>query len=218
VSLQVLTAASSTNLTTVSRVKVELGVTTGEKDAWISQAIPAASKLIEGEANNFWAYQQYLETIPGSGSARLVLARTPVIGTPTIVIDNGTVADFTVEDADAGILYRRQGWTQEVSYWPNTIKRDPNIDDVHPSIYVTYYAGFNLPSFSDPEDGIAYLPANIERACILTVKAWYLRRQRDPDVSWKQVGDFAIGYRKQDSGDGLGLPPDARALISQRVF
>ena len=217
--LTVAAAAESTDLTTTEHVKLELGITSMEKDTWLKLAIAAASAAIEQEANNFWAYQQYEEVLAGSGSTRLMLARTPVVGTPEIVIDGSTIVDFTVDDDRAGVLYRRQGWTREVSYWPS-INRDPNPHEGHPNIYVTYYSGYDLPSFKTDNPTSAALPANIERACIVTVKAWYMRRTRDPDVSWKQIGDFALGFRgpKDKEGDDLRLPPEARALITRRIY
>ena len=215
--LTVLQAAESTDLTKLEHVKLELGISSTGKNAWISSVIPAASRLIEQEANNFWAAQQYEELISGSGSARLMLARTPIIGTPTIVIDSVAVADFIVEDAEAGVLYRRQGWTRRVSYWPMA-SRDPIPYEDHPHIYVTYWAGYNLPSFTSDVTDADDLPASIERAAILSIKDWYNKRSRDPNVSWKQVGDLALGFRKSSEGDtDLRLPPEARALISKRV-
>ena len=216
--LSVVAAAENTDLTTTEHVKLELGIEDMSKNEWLKMVIPAASRMIENEANNFWAHQQYEELIEGSGSTNLMLARTPIVGTPTIIIDSNAIADFTVEDADAGILYRRQGWIKQVSYWPS-INRDPDPMSGHPNIYITYFAGYNLPSFKVVVAGAASVPENIERATILTIKSWYVLRGRDPNVSWKQIGDFALGYRKPSEGDSeLRLPPEARALLTKRVF
>jgi hypothetical protein len=216
-SLTVETAASSTDLTTTAKVKSELGLTSSTYDTWIDEAIKAASRQLELYANNFWAHQKYLEVLPGSGSTRLMLARTPIVGTPEIVIDSNSVVDFTVDDDKSGVLYRRQGWTQYVSYWPGAA-RDPDPFNPYPNISVTYYAGYNLSSFDEAVDGVDDLPENIERACIVTVAGWFRRKGRDPDVSWKQVGGLALGFRKQSGDEDLSLPPDARSLVSKRVF
>lgn len=218
--LSVVAAAESTDLTTTEHLKLELGIDSMEKNTWLKEfAIPAASAALETYANNFWAAQQYEEVIPGSGSTRLMLARTPIVGTPTIIVDSVAVTDFTVEDRDAGILYRRQGWTRQVSGWAGTINRDPDVYDSHPTFYVTYTAGYNLPSFKSDVADATPLPANIERACIVTVKTWYQRKNRDSEVSWKQIGDFALGFRKPSGDDsGLQLPAEARALISRRIY
>lgn len=217
-SLSITTAAESTDLTTSEHVKLELGISTMDINEWLKLAIPAASSALENYTNKFWAYQQYDEVLSGSGSTRLMLARTPLVGTPVIVIDSNTVTDFTVDDASAGILYRRQGWVRETAGWGG-ITRDPRVWDDHPNVYVTYYAGYNLPSFKTDIADVDALPANVERAAIVTVKSWYRTKNRDPNVSWKQVGDLALGYRKP-SGDetGLELPAEARALVSRRIF
>ena len=222
--LEVLTAAEATDLTTVVAVQTEIGSLTSAQKVWASSAITFASALIEQEANQHFAQQQFKETIEGSGSSTLMLARTPVIGIPTIVtVDNEVIVDFVVEDANAGILYRRQGWTSEISYARN-ITYDPLAYEQHPRFVITYVAGYHLPSFpevADTDGGEIGLPGNVEQACILTIKAWWHSKNRDSSVSWKQVGDLALGYRGDPAVKGeerLSLPPEARGLIKPRVF
>jgi hypothetical protein len=222
--LEVLDAASSTDLTTIPALVAEVGTMTPAQQDWIGLAIEAASALIEQEANQFFAQQNYRETIPGSGSSTLMLDRTPILGTPTIITtDNEVIVDFVVEDPVAGILYRRQGWTQEISY-QRSITYDPLGYETHPTFVVTYDAGYHLPSFTDEIDtdaGQIGLPANVEKACILSIKAWWHKKNRDSTVSWKQVGDLALGYRGPSAAKGadtLRLPPEAKALIKPRIF
>lgn len=221
--LEILEAAPATDLTTIPQVVAEIGTLTPDQQDWISLAISAASKLIEQEANQFFAQQRYRETIAGSGSTELMLARTPILGTPVIVsTDNEVIADFVVEDRDAGILYRRQGWTRDVSYLPS-ITHDFFPDISHPRFSIEYDAGYWLPSFPTAmEDGQIRLPPNVEQACVLTMKSWWTKKGRDANVSWKQVGDLAIGYRGDSAPKGdvqmLNLPPEARILIKPRIF
>ena len=220
--LEVVTPAVATDLTTIVAVETELGTLTSAQKAWANSAIEAASALIEQEANQIFPQQNYTETLEGSGSSELMLDRTPILGTPTIITtDNEVIVDFVVKDALAGLLYRRQGWTQEISYHRN-ITYDPMAYDTHPTFVVTYDGGYHLPSFPEAiGDGEIALPANIERACVLTVKAWWHSKNRDSTVSWKQVGDLALGYRGDAAAKGtepLRLPPEARALIKPRIF
>lgn len=220
--LEVVTAAEDTDLTTMLAVEAEIGAMTSAQKTWAQSAIEAASALIEQEANQIFAQQNYTETLEGSGSSELMLDRTPILGTPTIItMDNEVIVDFVIKDALAGLLYRRQGWTQEISYHRN-ITYDPMAYDTHPTFVVTYDGGYHLPSFPDSiVDGEIALPANIERACVLTVKAWWHSKNRDSTVSWKQVGDLALGYRGDAAAKGtepLRLPPEARALIKPRIF
>ena len=220
--LEVLVAAETVDLTTITAVQTEIGTLTNAQKAWASSAITFASALIEQEANQHFPQQQFKETIEGSGSTTLMLARTPIIGIPTIItVDNEVIADFVVEDAEAGILYRRQGWTAEVSYHRG-ISYDPLPYESHPRFVITYDAGYHLPSVPDAIDtGEIDLPGNVEQACILTVKAWWHAKNRDSTVSWKQVGDLALGYRGDPAVKGeerLSLPPEARGLIKPRIF
>lgn len=220
--LEVLTPADTVDLTTIVAVQTEIGSMTSAQTAWATSAIKFASALIEQEANQNFAQQQFKETIEGSGSSTLMLARTPIIGIPTIVtVDNEVIVDFVVEDALAGILYRRQGWTSEISYHRG-ISYDHLPFEQHPRFVITYVAGYHLPSFSTAigTDEID-LPGNVEQACILTIKAWWHKKSRDATVSWKQIGDLALGYRGDTAVKGeepLRLPPEARGLIKPRVF
>ena len=220
--LEVLVAADATDLTTIVAVEAEIGSLTTAQKTWAKSVIGFASYLIEQEANQNFAQQQFKETIEGSGSTTLMLARTPIIGTPTIITtDNEVIADFVVDDPKAGILYRRQGWTEEISYHRG-ISYDPLPYESHPRFVITYVAGYHLPSF--PEEIVAgevELPGNVEQACILSVKAWFHKKGRDSSVSWKQVGDLALGYRGDPAVKGqepLHLPPEARGLIKPRIF
>jgi hypothetical protein len=219
--LEVVTAAPATDLTTITAVQTELGTLTAAQQAWAMSAIEAASALVGQEANQVFPQQAYQETIEGSGSSTLMLDRTPILGTPTILSTlNEVIVDFVVEDALAGILYRKQGWTQEISY-QRSITYDPLAYETHPRFIISYNAGYHLPSSPDSADvDEIELPAHIERACVLTVKAWFHSKNRDSTVSWKQVGDLALGYRGDATkGAGtLGLPPEARALIKPRIF
>jgi hypothetical protein len=221
--LEVLEAAPSTDLTTIPQLVAEIGTLTPEQQDWITLGIRSASSLIEQEANQFFAQQRYRETLAGSGSTELMLARTPILGTPTIVsTDNNVIVDFVVEDREAGILYRRQGWTKDVSYFPS-ITDDFLPDVTHPRFVIEYDAGYWLPSFNTQlEDDQIRLPGNVEQACILTMKAWWHKKNRDASVSWKQVGDLALGYRGDAAPKGdvqmLNLPPEARILIKPRIF
>lgn len=221
--LEILDAAPSTDLTTIPQVVAEIGTLTPDQQDWVELAIRSASSLIEQEANQFFAQQRYRETIAGSGSTELMLARTPILGNPTIVsVDNDVIVDFTVDDRDAGILYRRQGWTKDVSYL-RSITHDFLPDETHPRFTIEYDAGYWLPSFPDAiVDGQTRLPGNIEQACILTMKSWWHKKNRDSTVSWKQVGDLALGYRGDAAPKGdvqmLNLPPEARILIKPRIF
>jgi hypothetical protein len=224
--LEVLTAATSHDLTTITAVASEIGTLTSDQKGWVGRQITFASSLIEQEANQVFAEQEYKETLEGSGSPELMLDRTPVLGTPSILsTSNEVIVDFVVEDAASGLLYRRLGWTQEVSYLGGSITLDPLGFETHPGFVVTYDAGYHLPSFEEAAtDTQVPLPGNVEQACILTVKAWWHKKNRDSTVSWKQVGDLALGFRGDaaakkgpDSG-ALMLPPEARGLIKPRIF
>lgn len=64
------------------------------------------------------------------------------------------------------------------------------------------------------------LPADIERACLVTVAAWYQGQARDPDIASKRVADTTITYRGGADADAgpRHLPPRALGLLTPWVL
>lgn len=73
-------------------------------------------------------------------------------------------------------------------------------------------------SLADEADGqnrsleFGNLPPLLERAVIVTVKAWYLGRKRDPNVRSEKLGAFFSAQYNAHA-----IPPEARALASDWV-
>jgi len=215
--ITVTTTAGTTALTTLTAVKDALQLTVDTYDALLERMIRAASDAISQYAGRVYARQDYVETLPGNDWPHLALTNTPIVGTPTILIDSEPVTDFVVQDADAGMLYREVGWVREA--WVGwAVERYTLPSTEQHNVNVTYTAGYLLPGEDDRN-----LPYDVEEACIITVCAWHRKEQRGGgDVQSRKVGDLAITYADQTNAQGVvtaaGLPPDARALISRRVL
>lgn len=161
----VTVAAEKTELTTVQAVKAALGVSSSRFDKVLHRLIGAATDAIEEYVGHVFAKQTYEETVKGSGNTILMVTNVPIIGTPTVLTDSSPIIDFTVEDPEAGMLYRRSGWA--VGDWVGWAAEPVVIHGTaERNFTVTYEAGYVLPGEEDRT-----LPKSIEQACINAVVA-----------------------------------------------
>jgi hypothetical protein len=187
--LEVLTPAVSVLLTKLADVKADLGIPTADtsNDAVLTDFIEDASDEIRREFQ-FFCKQTYRETVPGYGTPILQLKRTPIVSVSLVKHNNDVIVDYTIEDKEAGHLYRKQGWLWTASVgWPMTAYVMPNTE--HPEFTVEYIAGY-LGADQPSSD----MPGAIQRSARETVKDWYLARKRAEDIASKSVGDLSISY------------------------
>ena len=114
----VVTPASTTLLTTVGRVQAELGLTAGEDTDLLAGMIERASSAIARECRRVFGRETVTETLDGSGSRLLALSRTPIVSVASVTEDGVALAatEYAVEDAEAGALYRQDGWGRAGGY------------------------------------------------------------------------------------------------------
>ncbi len=143
------THPNTTALTTLRRVKVELGLslTDTSLDELLDALVDEASQAIESYCGRAFGRAVVTETMPGTGRTRLVLTRTPVASVTSVVYNDSTISssEYAVEDATAGFLYRDDGW-----YW--TVSQDASdlVPRYVPSLptndyAITYTGGYLLP-------------------------------------------------------------------------
>lgn len=137
--LRVTSKAGTQNLITVDEVRTRLLDGDSSEDALLKTLITAASSAMAAHVGFDMARQSYKEVLPGTGRRRLTLARAPVDPDSVVVtIDDEVQAttEWSVEDQDVGILYRRDGWT----------RRYPEIGGGSEEyIEIAYTAGWVLP-------------------------------------------------------------------------
>lgn len=184
-SVIVVTPAASHDLASLASVKAELGLTTGDDDAYLSTAIRQASGEVEGWTGRVFVVETVAETIPlDRPTCDLPLSRYPVQAVSSIAVD-GVALDLTrvLVDNDSGLL-RRRG-----ASWKGTV-------------VVTYTAGF--PS----------IPASVERAVVALVAARWYARGRDPALKSATLPDVTAETYWTPPSDG-GLPEDIAAGLSR---
>lgn len=202
--LQVLTPAVSVLLTMLAAVKSDLGIPEGDtsKDVALNDLIADASDSIQREYQ-FFCRQTYRETLPGYGGNILQLKRTPIVSVSSVLHNSEPITDFTIEDKDAGHLYRKLGWCWTASVgWKMTGYVIPNSE--HPEFTVDYVAGYLAADQADSD-----MPREIQRSARETVVDWFKRLGRASDIQSKSVGDLSITYA---SGDAANLDIPARAM------
>jgi len=211
-SVTVVTPAATTLLTVLDRVQAELGLAAGTDEDILHDLIDRASSAIARETGRVFGRETVTETLDGSGSRLLPLSRTPVVSVSAVTEDGTAITDYSVEDADAGALYRADGWGRSggLRMWGTEAFSSgyilPGYQDRRYS--VTYVAGYKLPA----EDG-ANLPGAVEQACLDTVKAWYMARDADPGISSVGVGQLKVSYRNESSTPPGSLPASALGLL-----
>ncbi|MCK1536881.1 MULTISPECIES: hypothetical protein [unclassified Bradyrhizobium] len=200
----VASPASDTALTTLARVKLELGIPTGTttSDAILQEKIEEASDDIEAAlgfrlvretaVETFW-HEQY-DVAP----EKLVLDRTPVAAIASVVVDGVTI------DASA---YRLDPNTGELFALCNG---NPSVWVFCRSVVVTCDGGYILPPASNRT-----LPKGIEGACVALVSSFWAARGRDPTLRSEEIPDLiSATYWVGAVGEDGELPPDIVAKLA----
>ena len=188
--LVVTIPAAATDLTTVDTVKAELGLTGAAENDALRRLIGRVSSEIRDRAGQGFTKETVRETLPGTDTERLLLARTPLVSLTSVTIDGGAVTDAIIEDAEVGILYRAAGWWKKTTAL-SPLALDPIAGRVEANIVVTYVGGFALPSF-DAEN--SNLPGILEELAIQMVVERYRRRGTDRSVTSEGIGDYSVVY------------------------
>lgn len=236
--LVTLVAPTTTLLTTTARVKDDLGIAADDisSDDLIQAIVERASSAITRECGRTsFGVGTYQETLSGSGSQMLGLRNVPILSVTSVLEDATAVptaaADkdngYSIEDQEAGALYRACGWSQSSGLlaWGSEAYSTRYILPGYTGTLrytVTYQAGYALPSQTedpayDPGSVVAEgaspppLPGAIEQACLLTVKAWWFARARDVTVSAEKIGARSVTYEVGLSD--LALPTVALGLL-----
>ncbi len=222
------------DLCLLADVKAELagdpGVAGTSFDALLNSLITQGSGAIQNFLNRIPAQQVYRETAPGFGGTMFTLAQSPVVTVADALFQGFAVTDFTVDDPEAGILYRQHLWDYTVQVgWvlgglvvPSTAALDAT-----GGWQIDYTAGWVLPSqFGAGAPPVPIgptapaLPADIRKACIELVKFWYLRRRLDPDVAERRIDNLILRYREGMDSKPPRLPRTVEWLLRpfQRII
>lgn len=196
--ITIVTPATNTQLTTLSIVKEELGITTTTNDTILTRIIDEASDFIVNYTGRKYILERVKETVASEGEQILLLSRTPVRTLYGVKFQTKTVSmtDISIYDQDVGLIYRQTPFTSTMP-----IGRYINL---YPLEYgkldweIEYDGGFDAVDASSPSFP---LPKEIIRACTDIVKYWYLNRKTDNSVVSRKLGEASetrIQYNTTD--------------------
>lgn len=196
-------AVNPNALTTYATVKAELGLPDDTKQSIVERLINAASDAIERYCMRKFQQATVTDTLRPSGTQRLVLLQTPVISITSISDDGSTVdsGSYTLENANAGIVYSDTAWASNDSWTPDATAPERVNGTGKRSLSVVYVGGYVLPN----DVGTRTLPYDLEQACIDTVVSLYRRRGERLGIKAESVGDASVTYRDPSAG---GILPD----------
>lgn len=207
--LTVSSDAESTNLTTRTRVKTMLAITSSDEDAYLDMVIPQASAA----ACNYIGVRAGDDGLCTLGKETVIetfrltreepgipLSRWPVVSITTVVEDDDEdelESDEYEIDKPTGILRRLDGDENRLNW--TSVK-----------VTVTYIAGWVLPG----DSGTRTLPYDIEDAVISLIKAARAARTRDPLIRSESVdGVGRTDYWVRGIGESGGIPPDVASKL-----
>lgn len=189
-------------------------------DAKLPRLIAAASELVRAHINRPRLHYTvaFAERLAGHvEQVRLRLGLLPVISVASVVLSDGSslgASEYTVEDADVGVLYRAAGWPFTGLVRAGLLYDAPAVGTESRNLLVTYTGGWVTPAqaatpgWSGPARS---LPEAVEEACLLTASALYRRQGADQAVQSESLGDYAVTYRSESMPS---LPDAAVALLS----
>jgi len=186
-------AASSFDLSTLAKVKAELGISDTDSDAILTSYIASESLKIANICNRVFLAETVVDTFrfdlrfTTRALFQLPLSRTPIVSVASVYIDNDTIDEEYEYDAPSGLLYRLNS-SAERTNWSGE------------KIAVTYVGGYET------------IPADLTEACTQMVKQKYYARGRDPMLRSLNID----GVSREEYWVGAvddGVPADVDLLL-----
>lgn len=195
----VTTAPEATDLTTLERVKLELGIDNTDNDDLLEAKIAEASADIEASIGRTVCRAGITETFwPVTGNT-MILDRWPVASITSVTVDDVLLdaSEYRL-DPETGILYRL-----DASGYPCTWYAAK-------SIIVVYTAGYIMPGETDRD-----LPYALEGAAIELVSSYWQARGRDASLKAEEIPDvIRREYWVGQVGSEGELPPSVVTKIA----
>lgn len=239
-SLDVTVGSTETSLTTTSALRITvLGATATSTalDAQFSALIAASGKWAE----NYIGYkmpgvQTYRECLPAYGRQTLMVSRTPVRAVLAVydATDTGDAValdstEFRVEDADAGLITRNQGFGWTATLQPPgsggpflssiPLEAPPIPGQEYRPWMVDYVAGWTYgglttasPNWSTQKGTTSTgrtFPEDIEQGILFKAQAIF---NGADEAQSEKLGDLEVNYRS------LGTDSDGRLITKSEVL
>lgn len=217
-------ALSARALCTLELVETECGVSTGTDTARIERIIEAATRAIErfcGRSEGFHYESARVDDLKGYGTAILQAVKAPIVAITSIVYDPNDTAqtissdDYTLDSADEGRIYRREGWNWSAS-WGQNILPHP-LPGTEERIYrLTSECGYKTRNQIDnlAVSGTMSLPEDLEDACVMLASMRYRWGPRNTAIKSERLMGWSAAYRDPSTETAGGLPPEVADMVS----
>lgn len=224
-------AVKATSLVTLEQVLLEMGLESdgGLQDMRLEGYIDRASELAEEYCRRkFSRADVSAEAHAGSYGPFLVLDRPPIndASPSTMSIKYLSTGDpiatdnVLIHDADAGVLYNRNGW-EFAAMRQGGVVAAPIPRTAEKTWFVDYDGGFVTPVQSATSGGTyagqtVTLPAPVQMAVIDAVKLWEKTRSSVPNVVEEKIGDASersTGAVDGGKTDQRSLPPSVMSAL-----
>jgi hypothetical protein len=201
----VTAAAETFDLTTLARMKRELGLTDNTKNTLLTDLIKECSAVISRYCGRTFAVETVQERwfpfrdaeprVITKGPDIVQLRRWPIVAITSVVEDGTTLVEETdfIVDAERGQLIRIDSSGYPTG-WPTS------------TIVIIYSSGYSL---------IDELPREIERACIEFTRLKWFATKRDPLLKQESIPEvYSATYAVTESGDSE-LPASIAGLVDR---
>lgn len=177
-------STNNAKLTTLARIKSFLGITDSSQDYFLTDLIAIATDTIQNYVGRTFSLETVTEKLPGTGTAKLVLSKYPIVSITSITDESGLIdaTGYEISDDKAGTVYRKDG----VFFFKGMVTGIlgfNNPQEAANNITVVYQAGYST------------VPLDVEMAAISHIRSLYLGRSRDNSVSSEAVqGVYSVTY------------------------
>lgn len=163
--LQIITPATTNNLTTRDTVKQELKITDNLSDNLIDRLIEEASSKITAYCRRTTFGLEVVRQTEYSPETPIILDRDLAINITSLIVADVVSTDYVLDGTRVWRLY-----SGSLASWDSTQK-----------VVIEYQTGYTL---------LGGLPQAVERACIDTVKQLYFNGPRDTQLKSEKVLDI----------------------------
>ena len=193
--LRVVTPAAARAFTDLVTVKADLGLSGTDQDARLARFIREAGEFIERTCGRVFPRETVEETVEGSDDVLLVLERRPVVEIVSVLCGGEVLLDATVEDADAGLLRRDEGWLRQSILAPSLFSGFPIASGAAVQRYtIRYTAGYKMVDYAVPAE--CNLPDSLIGIATDYVRYRFEGRSVDQSLSQHRMGDETEVYRQ----------------------
>ncbi len=200
------------SLTTLARVKTELGISGTADDAHLQDLILASSDMLTSRCNRHFHYApNWVDEVPSYGQHRLIVRHAPLLEVTSITYDGGLVdaGNYSISDAAKGWIFSRGGWLSMGSLWGGVVQPFPYAGSEVNAYTIVYAGGYVTPQQASDDPLLTRtLPYDLELACIQATVSLYRAKGQDRRIASESLLSYSVAYK-----DSMAEVPEVASVI-----